>query len=123
MSSNSVTRSPVTRDPITKGGVREKQTLQRAGANCASLGAIVTGVLYGMHSESADSAGLPWVAGSSHFAEIHWRLIIGTVLMTFGLAAISLTLREQPEQNDAGGSGKAVVNKWSLSLNRGNPDA
>ena len=81
----------------------EKQTLHRVGAVCAGLGAIATAVLYGMHTVSADTAGLPLVAGSSHFAEIHWGLIVGMVLMTLGLAAVTLTLREQPARHDAGG--------------------
>jgi hypothetical protein len=82
----------------------EKRTLHRAGAICAGLGAIVTGVSYGVHPELAEAAAfLPIVAGSSRFADIHWGLIIGMVLMQFGFAAVTLTLREQPERNDAGG--------------------
>jgi hypothetical protein len=78
--------------------------VNRTGAICAGLGAIVVGVSWGIHPELADPAGyLPLVAGSSHFVGIHWGLIIGMVLMQFGLAAVTLTLREQPEQNDAGG--------------------
>jgi len=48
---------------------REKQTLNRTGAICASLGAVVTGVSWGIHPELTDPAGyLPLVAGSSDFA-------------------------------------------------------
>jgi hypothetical protein len=82
----------------------EKQTLNRIGAICAGLGVIVTGVFYGIHPDLADPVGyLPLVAGSSHFADILWGLIIGMVLIQFGLAAVALTLREQPARNDAGG--------------------
>jgi hypothetical protein len=82
----------------------EKQTLQRTGAICAGLGALVTAIFNGMHPEAADSAGfLPMVAGSSRWADLHWGLMIGLVLMQFGFAAVTLTLREQPARNDAGG--------------------
>ncbi len=81
----------------------ETQTFNRTGAICASLGAIVTIVSWGVHPEIADPTGyLPIVAGSSHFVGIHWSLIIGMVLMQFGLAAVTMTLREQPAPNDAG---------------------
>jgi hypothetical protein len=81
----------------------ETQTLTRAGAVCAGLGAVVTGVSWIIHPELAEPAKfLPIVAGSSHFVGIHWSLIIGMVLMQFGLAALTLTLREQPAPNDAG---------------------
>lgn len=82
----------------------EKQTLNRTGAICAGVGAAVTIVSWGIHPELTDPAGyLPIVAGSSHFAAVHWGLIIGMVLMQFGLAAVTLTLRDQPAPNDAGG--------------------
>ncbi len=82
----------------------EKQTLNRTAAICAGFGAIVTVVSWGIHPELAEPAKfLPIVAGSSHFVGIHWGLIIGMVLMQFGLAAVTLTLREQPALNDAGG--------------------
>jgi len=82
----------------------QNQTLDRAGAICASLGAAVTVVSWGIHPELTDPAGyLSIVAGSSHFVGIHWGLIIGMVLMQFGLAAVMLALREQPAPNDAGG--------------------
>ncbi len=82
----------------------EKQTLNRIGAICAAVGAVVTVVSWGIHPELTDPAGyLPVVAGSSHFVGIHWGLIIGMVLMQFGLAAVTLTLRDPPAPNDAGG--------------------
>jgi hypothetical protein len=82
----------------------EKQTFNRTGAICAGVGAVVTVVSWGIHPEITDPAGyLPIVAGSSHFVGIHWGLIIGMVLMQFGLAAVTLALREQPAPNDAGG--------------------
>jgi len=82
----------------------EKQTFNRTGAICAGVGAVVTVVSWGIHPEITDPAGyLPIVAGSSHFVGIHWGLIIGMVLMQFGLAAVMLALREQPAPNDAGG--------------------
>ena len=82
----------------------EKQTLHRTGAICASLGAVVTGVFYGVHPDLADPAGiLAIVAGSSYFVDIHWGLIIGMVLMQLGLVAVTLVLQEQPARNDAGG--------------------
>lgn len=82
----------------------EKQTLHKAGAICACLGAIATGVFNRMHPEPVDPAGfLSLVAGSPHWADIHWGLMIGLVLMQFGFAAVTLTLREQPSRNDAGG--------------------
>jgi hypothetical protein len=80
------------------------QTLNRTGAICASLGAIVMLVSWGIHPELAEPAKfLPIVAESSHFVGIHWGLIIGMVLMQLGLAALTLTLQEQPAPNDAGG--------------------
>jgi hypothetical protein len=82
----------------------EKQTLNRTGAICAGAGAVVTIVSWGIHPEITDPAGyLPIVGGSSHFVGIHWGLIIGMVLMQFGLAAVMLALREQPVPNDAEG--------------------
>jgi hypothetical protein len=82
----------------------EKHTLHRAGAIFAGLGVIVTGISYGIHPALGDPAAfLPVVAGSAYFANVHWGLIIGMVLMQFGFAAVTLTLRERPAQNDAGG--------------------
>jgi hypothetical protein len=82
----------------------EKQTLNRTGAICAALGAVVTVVSWAIHPELTDPAGyLPTVAGSSHFVGIHWGLIIGMVLVQFGLATVTLTLRQQPAPNDAAG--------------------
>ncbi len=81
-----------------------KQTFNRTGAICASFGAIVTIISWGVHPEIENPAGyLPIVAGSSHFVGIHWGLIIGMVLMQFGLAAVTLALREQPAPNEAVG--------------------
>lgn len=81
----------------------ENQTLNRTGAICGSLGALVTLVSWGIHPDLTDPAGyLPLVAGSPHFVGIHWGLIMGMVLMQFGLAAVTLTLRDQPAPNDAG---------------------
>jgi hypothetical protein len=46
----------------------ETRTLNRSGAMCAGLGAVVTGVSWVIHPELTDPAGyLPIVAGSSHF--------------------------------------------------------
>lgn len=82
----------------------ETQTLYRTGAICASVGAIVTAVSWGIHPELTDPTGyVPIVAGSSHFVSIHWGLIIGMVLMQFGLAAVTLILRDQPAPNRTGG--------------------
>jgi hypothetical protein len=82
----------------------EKQMFNRTGAICAAAGSIATVVSWGVHPELTDPSGyLPLVAGSSHFVGIHWGLILGMVLMQFGLVAVTLTLREQPAPNDAGG--------------------
>ena len=85
----------------------EKHTLHRTGAVALILGVLITGVGHFVHpDEPADLAGfLPMVAGSPHWAAIHWSLMIGLVLMQFGFAAFMLTLRDPAEKHDAGGWG------------------
>jgi hypothetical protein len=82
----------------------ENHTLNRTAAVCASSGAALTAISWGIHPEIMDPAAyLPIVAGASHFVAIHWGLIVGMVLMQFGFAAVPLAFGDQAASRHAGG--------------------
>jgi hypothetical protein len=69
------------------------------GAVCAIAGTVIAGISNSMHPVLADPAGVVRnAAGSSHWATIHWGLIVGIVAMQLGFYGVIETLR-LPTQN------------------------